>query len=360
MNKIFTARCEDYSSEALPELIENYFETEKDRLKSASRILIKPNLLSATSPERGVTTHPLFVKNVIISLRKFTDAKLIIADSPGANYAKYDMVLEKTGIAEIASELGAETCRVESFEPVKRDGFIYSSIADEADIILNLPKLKTHSLTGLTLAVKNLFGLIPGNVKVGFHRKNPVDRNLGAEIYRYSTMFADKTMNILDGILGHEGDGPSRGEPINLGIVIASSDAVALDIAAARMVGFDERFCYTTDTALKLGYDPSHIDIPKANLPVMKKPLSKRMYVPAFMKKFVANQVYVKPVVLKDACIKCMLCIKSCPADAIPVVDGYPFIEKKKCIECYCCHEVCESDALGLDRSWLHKIMVSS
>jgi uncharacterized protein (DUF362 family) len=360
MSKIFTARCEGYSDPCLAEMIESYFLENKDRLKSAKRILIKPNLLSATVPERGVTTHPDFVRVVIQSIKKFTDAELWLGDSPGANFAKYDSVLEKTGIGAVAQETEVKVVRVESFEPSEKEGFVYSSLADEVDLIINLPKLKTHSLTGLTLAVKNLFGLIPGNVKVGFHRKNPVDKDLGSEIYRYSKLFHHKTLNILDGILAHEGDGPSRGEAIELGIAAASDDAVALDIAATRMVGLKDRFCYTTDAALNNGYDASDIDIPESNISLLKLPLSKRLYVPSFMKKFVANQVYVKPVVLNDPCIKCMLCKKSCPVDAISLKEGYPFVDKNKCIECYCCHEVCESDAVGLERSWLHKIMVKS
>jgi len=358
MNKIFTAHCAGYDDNALPELIENYFRSESDRLKKAKIILIKPNLLSATPPERAVTTHPVFVKTVINTLKKYTDAELWLGDSPGANFGKYEKVLDITGIGAVAEECGVKIVRVESFAPVKRDGFIYSSLAAEVDIILNLAKLKTHSLTGLTLAVKNLFGLIPGTLKVGFHRDFPVDNMLGEQIYKYFTLLGDKTMSIIDGILAHEGDGPSKGTPVELGIVAASSDAVGLDIAVTRMIGLKDSFCLTTKAALENGYDESHIDIPETDVKLIKAPLSRRLYVPTFMKKFVAEQVYVKPRILNEPCIKCMLCMKSCPVDAISLVDKYPFVDKNKCIECFCCHEVCESDAVGLERSWLHKFMV--
>lgn len=360
MNKnIYTAHCDGYDDSALPELIENYFESERDRLKCAKLILIKPNLLSASEPERAVTTNPELVKITINILKKYTEAELWMGDSPGANFGKYEKVLDVTGIQQVADETGVKIVRIESFPPVTKDGFTYSSLAEEPDIILNLAKLKTHSLTGLTLAVKNLFGLIPGTAKVGYHRDYPVDEELAERLYKFFALLNDKTMNIIDGIVGMEGDGPSKGAPVNLGIAAASSDAVGLDIAVSRMIGIKDDFCLTTKAALAGGYDPSHIDIPKASIPVIKLPMSKKMYLPPFLKALVAKQVYVKPVVMNEPCIKCMLCMKSCPVEAISLIDGYPFVNNKKCIECFCCHEVCESDAVGLNRSWLHKLMVS-
>jgi len=358
MNKIYTARCGGYDDKALPELIESYFKSELDRLASAARILIKPNLLSASKPEKAVTTHPDFVSAVIKILKKFTDAELWLGDSPGGNYENYEKVLEVTGIKKAADENGVKIVCVENFGPVSKDGFFYSSLADEVDLIINLAKLKTHSLTGLTLSVKNLFGLIPGNVKIGYHREYPQEDELGDRIYRFTNLISFKCLNIIDGIIAHEGDGPSKGTPVQIGIAAASSDAVGLDIAVSRMVGYRDDFCLTTKAALQMGYDKSWIDVPETDIPLMKIPMSKKLILPVFIKRFLAEQIYVKPVVLNKPCIKCMLCYKSCPVDAISLKDGYPLIDRKKCIECYCCHEVCESDAVGLDRSWLHRLVV--
>ncbi|ADD68093.1 protein of unknown function DUF362 [Denitrovibrio acetiphilus DSM 12809] len=358
MNNIYKAHCKGYHDTSLQKMIENYFYSERDRLAGARRILIKPNLLSASIPEKAVTTHPDFVRTVIRILREYTEAELWLGDSPGANFGKYDKVLEVTGMTKVAEETGVHVVRVESFEPVSRGGIVYSSLAEEVDIILNLPKLKTHGLTGMTLAVKNLFGLIPGTAKVGYHRDFPVDTELAAQLYKYFGILGHKTMNIIDGIIGMEGDGPSKGTPVELGIAAASSDAVGLDIAVTRMVGLKDEFCLTTKAAIAAGYDKSHIDVPETNIPLIKKSLSKKVYLPPFLKQLVAKQVYVKPVVLNEKCILCMLCMKSCPVDAIAVINDFPFVDKKKCIECFCCHEVCESDAVGLERSWLHKLVV--
>lgn len=359
MKKIYKAHCENYGDEALRKMIDSYFISERKRLEGAKKILIKPNLLSASEPERAVTTHPEFVKTVIDALKFYTKAELMLGDSPGANFGKYEKVLEVTGMAAVAEETGVKIVRIEAFEPVNRNGIIYSSVADDVDIILNLPKLKTHSLTGMTLAVKNLFGLVPGTKKVGYHRDFPQDNILAEQIFKYFSLLGEKTMNILDGIVGMEGDGPSKGNPVTLGIAAASSDAVGLDIAVTRMLGISDSFCLTSKAAIDAGYDVSNVDVPDANVCLIKLPMSKKMYLPASIKKLVANMVYVKPLILNEKCIKCMLCMKSCPVDAITVTNDFPFVNKKKCIECFCCHEVCESDAIGLQRSLLHKIMVN-
>lgn len=358
MDRIYKAHCEGYEDEALAKMIESYLKSEKERLAAAKLILIKPNLLSASEPERAVTTNPYFVKIVIEKLQKYTDAELWLGDSPGANFGKYEHVLDVTGMSKVAAETGVKIVKVESFEPVNIDGLVYSSLADKVDLIVNLPKLKTHSLTGLTLAVKNLFGLIPGTLKVGYHRDFPEDDVLASQIHKFFSILNHKTLNILDGIIAMEGDGPSKGSPIALGIAAASSDAVGLDIAVSRMIGLNDSFCLTSKAAINSGYDVSGIDVPEANVPLVKKPMSKKVLLPNFIKKFLAGLVYVKPEVINDKCIKCMLCVKSCPVDAISMVDNFPFVDKKKCIECFCCHEVCESDAVGLQRSWLHELVV--
>jgi len=165
MNKVYVYKINEYQN--VGNLISAYFHTIKERFSNAKTILIKPNLLQASDPAKGVTTHPLFLKAVLENLRKTGNYKIVLGDSPGANM-NYNKVLEITGIMEICKEMGVDIVRFESTTPVRRDDFIYAAIADEADLIINLPKLKTHSLTGLTMGVKNLFGLIPGSNKVSF------------------------------------------------------------------------------------------------------------------------------------------------------------------------------------------------
>ncbi|MEF3255579.1 MAG: DUF362 domain-containing protein, partial [Deferribacterales bacterium] len=272
---------------------------------------------------------------------------------PGANM-NYEKVLEKTGIAAVCQDLGIEVVRFESFKPSEKNRFIYTGLADEVEMIINLPKLKTHSLTGLTLGVKNIFGLIPGSNKVSFHREYPNNTMLGRKIYEFYSLFHDKVVTLLDGIIAHEGDGPSRGSPKQIGMVACSEDTIALDLAVTKLIGFDSTFCKTNvvDKEYELVMDN---DICFDRL---KVPVSMKVHIPDGIKRWVSNKIYVKPFILQDSCIKCGLCMKSCPASALEYKNNNFTILDKRCIECFCCHEVCESDAIVLKRSILHRVFV--
>lgn len=339
---------------------DDFFRLHTKKLSSCIKILLKPNLLQSSPPEKGVTTHPEFLRYTIRSLRKYTDAELFLADSPGANFEKYHKILETTGIGKVCEDENIRIYRVESFPPVRNNDFVYSGIADEADLIVNLAKLKTHSLTGLTMCVKNFFGLIPGTSKVGYHRKYPDGVDLGAAIYELYKIFEGKSLNLLDGIIAHEGEGPSRGTPVKVGLVAASSGAASIDIAITKLLGFKAEFCTTNISALR---DISENEIKivsdrKFDI-TLKKPVStRRAYLPDFLKKYVAEKIYVKPEIIREKCIKCLLCLKSCYADAIKYDGGVVKIDKNACKECFCCYEVCESDAIKLKRSVMHRIFV--
>ncbi len=360
MNKVFVESFSDYKDKNIEKFLDGFFLSVKDRIPKDGLILLKPNLLQATTPEKAITTHPLFIENVIVSLKKITNSKLILADSPGSNFNNYEQVLKKTGVWDICRKYNLEIIKVEQTKPKEKNGFIYSSLIDEVDLILNLPKLKTHSLTGLTLAVKNLFGMIPGTNKVSFHRKFPKDDELAKSIYNYFKTIETPIINILDGILAHEGEGPSRGSPKFLGLIACSENAEALDICVTDILGLKRNFCKTSKAAIDNGFNYNDIEI-TGNVESLKikLPVSQKLSVyPTFIKKIVADNVRVLPVINEDKCINCLLCLKSCPVYAITKTGNYPSIDHKKCIECFCCYEVCESDAIYLKRSFLHRLIV--
>lgn len=359
---VYVSSFDDYEDDQLLLFIREFFIKNENLLLSCKKILLKPNLLQAAVPEKAITTHPLFLNAVILSLKEVTDADLFLADSPGSNFDNYDDVLEKTGISEVCGRHNVQILKVENFIPIKDNDIIYSSIVNEVDLIINLPKVKTHALTGLTLSVKNLFGLIPGTNKVSFHRNNPKDNELAESIYNYFQKLQVPMLHIIDGIIAHEGEGPSRGTPIKLGIVGCSPDAVAMDIVITELLHFDVAVCKTNEAALKLGYNrdkiKSEIDL-SITIPDIKLPISTRFArVPTFIKKLVANRVHVWPFIDNNKCIGCLLCLKSCPVYAITNPVKFPIVNTKKCIECFCCYEVCESDAIFLKRSFLHKVIV--
>ena len=362
MSKVYLETIENYESEELFRFVQRFFEEHKSRIQSARNILLKPNLLQASPPDRAVTTHPVFVRTVVKALRSIYGGRLILADSPGANFLSYDRVLDVTGMYDACTDYDVEIQRIEHAKPVSESGHIYSSVADNADLIINLAKLKMHSLTGITLCVKNLFGLVPGNRKTGYHRENPDDNNLGASIYELYEIFNGKTLHLLDGILAHEGDGPSGGRAKYAGLVAAGECGVSVDIAVSRILGLADDFGTTTRAAILAGFDPSVVVMEKYGEIIPVKliiPTSKRLLrLPSFIKKIVADKVYVKPYILNDNCIRCMLCVKSCPVDAIDYKSENMLVLEDKCIECYCCHEVCESEAIELRRSLLHRMFV--
>jgi len=359
MSKVYLGNFDSYDDEKLTDFFRQFSEIYSQRIKSASTILIKPNILMKTDPAKGITTHPEFLDGLISVLKENTEAELVLGDSPGANFGNFEKVLEVTGISEVAAKHGVKTLKIESYNPINKDGCVYSSLAEEVDLIINVPKLKTHSLTGLTLAVKNLFGLVPGNTKVGYHRDYPVDSDLADAIYNLYEYLKDKTLHILDGIIAHQGNGPSGGEPVVMNMSAFSDDGVALDYVVTEASGHKAETCLTTKSAIKKGYDvKSILALGEVNAPKIKLSDSKRGYIPVFLKKYLASMVYSRPYIIQEKCIKCLLCLKSCPVEAITYKNKSVLLDNKKCIECYCCHEVCESDAVGLNRSFLHRMFV--
>lgn len=360
MYKVFLEEVQSYSSAKLQNFMDNFFSQKINIFKNVGRILLKPNILQGCAPEMAVTTHPEFIEKVISSIKKIRPFKIFLGDSPGANFSNYEEVLKKTGILEICNKHGVTIVKFENYPPLKFGDVIVSSVINEMDLIVNLPKLKTHSLTGLTLGVKNLFGLVPGTNKVTYHRNMPKDIMLAEAVYNIYKIVKDKTVCILDGIVAHEGDGPSKGRPVNLNVVMASECEVALDIGVCKVLGLDEEFCLTNKAALDEGFDKNLIQIDNPHVRrKIKLPVTKRFIkIPDKLKQILARKIYVKPYINKN-CTTCLLCLKSCPVGAVQMdKDKKVFISSEKCVECFCCHEVCESGAIDLKRSFLHKVMI--
>jgi uncharacterized protein (DUF362 family) len=207
-------------------------------VKPGNRVLIKPNLLKARPPEAAVTTHPEVVRAVIRLVQEAGGAALV-GDSPGMGDLR--KVAEKAGILDVVNEEGAELADMDDAVPVKNTGrfqrFEIARQARDADAIINLPKLKTHGMTTLTGAVKNLFGCVPGKRKVQWHFNTGVNRPL------FMTMLVElyaalaPRLTIMDAVVGMDGNGPGSGTPRPIGVIIAGQDAVGVDTVSARLVG---------------------------------------------------------------------------------------------------------------------------
>ena len=344
-------------------------------VKKGDKVLLKPNLLLGADPAKAVTTHPSVVKAAGI-LAQEAGGVLTIADSPGAGAVYSEASLRKayrlSGFDKVAEELGATLnvdtfCDERSCEGVLMKRFTLIKPVLEADVIISLPKLKTHMFTGMTAAVKNMFGSIPGFEKATFHSRMPERADFGEMLVDLERTVRPK-LTILDAIVGMEGDGPHNGHPRNFGAIMASPDPHALDLVAARLLGMDPLSIPTLGAAAKRGLLPDGL-VQEVSGDGLTGLMVSDLELPAsFTEKSRPSRVMraamslgrtyaLRPVVDRPLCVGCGACVRTCPRQCITMEDGKARIASKNCIRCYCCHEMCPQDAIRLKRSTAGKAM---
>jgi uncharacterized protein (DUF362 family)/Pyruvate/2-oxoacid:ferredoxin oxidoreductase delta subunit len=332
-------------------------------VQPGQRVLVKPNLLADAAPEQAVTTHPELVRHVIRALRR-AGAAVQVGDSP-ASAMNVERVWQKSGIGEVCQ---SEQVPLLSFEQgglrqVEKDGFTFgvAKAAYEADLIINLPKVKTHALTTLTAAVKNFYGLLPGYQKAQLHKAYPKPSHFSL-LLRALYAALPPSFSIADGIVGMEGEGPANGTPVALGFLAASRDAVALDLALCQVLRMDpRRVPYLKDVAHlppERGFTATG-DTPR--LPRLLKIPSGAGHLlqilPESLVRCIAPLIWVRPAFNRN-CVACGRCVAACPAQALQVARGaLPVLQAKRCIACCCCHEVCPVKAIHMRRSPLLRLL---
>ncbi|MFC1925356.1 DUF362 domain-containing protein [Chloroflexota bacterium] len=331
-------------------------------VKPGSRVFVKINHLSpASEPDKAIITHPVFVQAVLEMLKK-ADANITVGDDidsrdgDGFQVSGFRQMCEKTGVRLV-------NLRETGFVETKCDGRFLKSLhlpaaVLDADIIVNLPKLKTHSLTIFTGGVKNMYGIIPQGLRTRFHGDYVrIDDFCQMLTDVFSTAIPQLT--IMDGIVAMEGDGPSSGKPRQAGVVLAGRDAVAVDAVATKITGVDPLDIYTTRYADEQGLGVGNLEnidivgerLEEVSIPDFKLPSSAANIImkriPKFLFRFIQAQIATKPQVIKRQCTQCLACEEMCPVNAIAVRENRPAkIDKNICIACMCCHEVCRSNAV--------------
>ncbi|HHV07713.1 MAG TPA: DUF362 domain-containing protein [Firmicutes bacterium] len=344
-------------------------------VQPGQRVLLKTNLLTKRPPEDAVTTHPAVVTAVVHEVLR-VGGKPIIYDSPGGPFTKaaLESIYEVCGLAQVARETGAELnwntaeVTVSAPEEARVRNFILSQAVSSADVIINLPKLKSHGLTRYTGAVKNLFGCIPGLHKAQYHLQLPaLDRF--ADFLLDLALTVKPALTIMDAVVGMEGEGPSAGTPRTLGYLLASPSVFALDVAAVTMIGLKADEVPTTHLAKKRGLMTHSADkivvganLRKAIVSDFEVPppggTSFRLLgyrLPPKLLKLAGGLLGARPVFDAEQCRRCGICVRSCPAKAITLAGKSPTVNLKKCIRCFCCQELCPVQSVTIYRPWLSR-----
>lgn len=374
---VYFAAAANYDQQTVDAAVERLFcQLPAAQVLGGKRVLLKPNLLAKHTPERAVTTHPALVRAVIRAVRRRGAASITVADSPGGVYNPGILrsIYKVSGLTDVCREEGAALytdCKSREVpakgQVVKR--FTLLEPVLDCDVIINLPKLKTHMMTGLSAATKNLFGCIPGLQKAEWHMRFPDKERFGGMLVDLLCT-VKPGFAILDGILAQEGDGPAGGTPRMVGIVAAAEDHLQMDLALCRMLGIRPKDVPYLNAAISRGLCPEQFDpacakgegelcrpIPGYRLPSSwgsvdfadKAPRAVRWAVPA-----VERLLAPRPVINKSRCIGCGKCAEICPQHTI-TVQGTAHIHAARCIRCFCCHEMCPVKAIDTRRSFLLK-----
>ena len=339
-------------------------------VRPGQKVLLKPNLLAAKSPDRAVTTHPLVVKSVG-KLVKDCGGIVAIGDSPALGVWK--QVTSRTGMEEVAKYLGAPLARFQDsvwVERKERHLFKRLEIAREAvesDVVINLPKLKTHCQMYLTLGVKNIFGCLVGKRKPAWHMEAGRDYMSFARRIVELYEAVSPALTLVDGIVGMEGNGPGSGDPRALGMLVAGRDAVAVDRVILEIVGGKEELFYVLRAARELGAGVSNWkDIHVVGEPVERlrvedfkfPPLQGMEFGPAFLRPYIKEYVTTRPYEDRSRCTLCGECIAVCPPEIIKK-DGDKGLRFRyeDCIRCYCCIEVCPEGAMRMRQGMVLRVL---
>lgn len=375
MSKVVINTSENYRFDRVLNCVQEIF----DQLggigsivKPGMRVAIKPNLLMSKKPDDVATTHPAVVKAVITLVQKAGGIASIV-ESPGGPYntSMLRMVYANTGMEEVANETGAELnfdLRIEKV--INEDAKIVKGLnilkpLKEADLIINIAKLKTHGMMVYTGAVKNMFGSIAGLEKANFHlRFSDYDQFAHSLIDIF--LASKPQLNIIDGIIAMEGDGPSSGVPKYIGALLASEDAFACDYAALKIINVDykkvpvlrlaeERGLLKKDEIEVIGADVEDIAPENFEVPALK-------HVKAGLRfnllKLFGKGFRPRPKILQDKCISCGKCMQVCPPKIISRDENKRMlIDYKKCISCFCCHEFCPEHAIKIKKRFISRFL---
>lgn len=378
-------------------------------VKPGWRVVLKPNILRAASPESAIITHPAVVRAVALLVRE-AGATPVLVESPAGPFNKAVLRLAYTrgGYDKVAEEVGMElNYDVSTLQVSHPEGHLIKRLdilkaVAEADAVIALPKFKTHNLTRITGATKILFGVVPGVTKFGYHAKLQDAMRFSEALVDIIT-YVKPVLMVMDAVVAMHGNGPSGGDPYTANLLLASTDPFAMDVVCASLVGMEPMSIPPLRVAASRGLTTGRLaDVPTVGLspdearlegfrfgtattmdtgifPRTIRRLGRRLVAartvdgrpaheaadyaaldvgtaPKSIRSWVTRQIVANPQAT-DRCVACGVCVRSCPVGAITLVNGRAHMDWNKCIRCYCCHEVCPENAVELRRSLLGRLM---
>lgn len=372
-SRVVLLPCEDYEEEAVYELLKKGLELLgglDSLIGKDEKILLKPNLLKKAEVEKAVITHPVVVGAFARILREEKYNNIALADSCGHGTTKnvikgtgMDTYLEKYNIPAIDYSEGVS---VKYPEGVQAKEFVIPKELLEADCVISLSKMKTHALERVTGAVKNSYGFVYGLHKAKGHTKYP-----SADSFARMLIDLNKYINprlyVMDGIMAMEGNGPGAGDPTPMKVMLMSKDPIALDSVFCHLINLKPEIVPTNYHGMTMGlgtWKSEEIEIltPMGEISMEE---AERLYGnPDFnvdrtevrrniwtRMASALNLFQKKPYIDTSLCIKCGICVKSCPVPgkAVDFRNGKgepPFYDYRKCIRCFCCQEMCPEKAI--------------
>ncbi|MFL0248049.1 DUF362 domain-containing protein [Candidatus Clostridium stratigraminis] len=382
MEKVALLKCTDYDVDKIEKKLREGFELLggnsflRKLIPENSKVLLKPNFLSVIEKGSPVITHYLMFEAVIRIVKEYT-SNIIFGDSPGSGDTR--KAAEKSGLMEVANKYGVEfvdfndEIHVELDNPLMYKYWNVAKAAYEADVVITLPKLKTHAMMYYTGAVKNQFGCVPGSKKASWHTKLPDAVNFSKMLFDLNSV-VKTSFAILDGIVAMAGNGPRNGTPKKMDTIIMGESLTAVDSTAVRLIGYDNVLAVPF---LKVAHDtkwgtvlPEDIDVLGEKIEELKCKnfkLSRSAKVVNFLtpslNNFVASLTAPNPVLIEDKCIGCKKCDEVCPerSNVISFIKHnnkmIPKWNYNNCIRCFCCQELCPQGAIVTKDKPLSKML---